>query len=172
MERLKSPANIFFLKYFSQDVFFFVLFAFNLHAIQNKDEEVSSDCDSWWKSKLNGTHTTWSTRLSPGVQQWNFSGMSGCLLLIFELRICSHVFFFRAVQLSLFFWSFYTWDSCHFLRPKKKSIQHGTKGGLHILLLSRFYTSPLFYFWNCSHLHHNILHDTKKLYSLFPWSSV
>lgn len=54
-------------------------------------------------------------------------------------------------------------------KKKKKSIQHGTNEDLHILLLSRFYTSPLFYFfWNCSHLHHNVLHDTKKIVFSFP----
>lgn len=50
---LKSPANILFFKHFSQDIFFF--FAFNLHAVHNKDEAFN-DYDSWWKSKLNGTH--------------------------------------------------------------------------------------------------------------------
>lgn len=82
-----------------------------------------------------------------------------------------YTFFQSSATKPGFFWSCCTWDSCHFLRQKKKSKQHGTNEDFHILLLLRFYTSPLFYFfWNCSHLHHNILHDTKIIFSFSPKS--
>lgn len=110
----------------------------------------------WDPCNLKHKVVSWGVIVKFQWHEWRF------VTYIWTRNLVTH--FFKAVQLSLFLWSCYTWDSCHFLRQKRKSIQHGTNEDLHILLLSRFYTSPLFYFfWNCSHLHHNILHDTRKI---------
>lgn len=162
----KSPANIFFSKHFS---LFFLLLIFM--QFKKKRWRIIQwirflvEIQTKW-DPCNPKHkvVSWCVIVKFQWHEWRF------VTYIWAQNLVTH--FFKAVQLSLVFFEAAVHETAAiFWGKKKKSKQHGTNEDFHILLLLRFYTSPLFYFfWNCSHLHHNILHDTKIIFSFSPKS--
>lgn len=145
----------------------------NLHVIQKKHAEASHNYDSWWSSKLNCTDnifvSSYKLKLSHRVEMVTFHWYEE-RFLVFELRVWSHISQSSAAKPVLVFMKLVYMRQLPFWEAKK-SIQYGTE----TCTFSSYwgFIPPLFSasFKNCSHLHHNILHDTKN-YIPFPQSSV